>query len=389
MSETMYLQIPFTIIGIGGSRKVGKFIKELKLEPTKILIVTDRNVVEAGLINNMKSSLEEAGYRFDVFDGTKPNAPSSVVEKLSQIIRKGNYDFLIGVGGGSTMDTTKTVSVMAPNNATFQDIVDGKEMKKYLPKILVPTTAGTGSEWDEGAVVTDESIDLKRWNTVDHYLANGVIIDPEIALNLPSKVTAETGMDALCHAIEAYTRPKIEVIPEMFVEKSIKLVTENLRRAYTSDSQEVDARTNLAIAAALAMKGQMLSSYGIPHVIDSQVVRKVPSVTHGAAVSILLPYCMQYDLIALPEKYAKLAELMGEKVDGLSLLDAAQKSVDAVRRLSKDVGIPQGLKEVGITEADIPDMVDSVYKYRAEMLKSASVRDLTRNDLVQIFTAAL
>ena len=150
------------------------------------------------------------------------------VEKCIKVARSGDYGLLIGVGGGSTMDTTKAVRAVAPDDMTPQEFFGGQEVSKVLPMILAPTTAGTGSEWDEGAVITDEPIGQKRWIIKDYFLADAVVLDAELTLSLPKRVTADTGMDALAHAVESYISPEANIISDMFAEKAIKLVSDNL-----------------------------------------------------------------------------------------------------------------------------------------------------------------
>lgn len=387
MSGIIALRIPSTIIGMGSTHSIANLVKEFKA--AKILVITDEDIMKVGLINSIKLSLEEAGYKFDVFDGCRPNAPSSSVEKCSQVVKEGNYNLLIGVGGGSVMDTTKAVRVLAPNDMTLQDLFSGKEVNKVLPMILVPTTAGTGSEWDEGAVITDESIGRKRWIVRDYFLADVTVLDSELTLNLPKRVTADTGMDALAHAIEPYISPKANIISDMFAETAIKLVSDNLRLAYTRGSQATEARYKMSIAAAIGMKALIVASSSLAHALNFELSYKT-HITHGAAVALLLPHNMQFELRAAPERFAKIAELMGEKVDRLSSREAAQKAVEAVKRLSKDVGMAQTLSEVGITEADIPKFVDNLINFRPlKSIQDVSLRNVSREDLVQIYTAAL
>jgi len=313
MSGIVSLHIPHTLTGMGSSRNVSSLVREIK--PSNILIITDRNIAGAGLIDNVKLSLEEAGYLFSIFSGCQPDAPSSVVDGCSQVVREGNYDLLIGIGGGSTMDTTKVASVLAPDGLTFQDFMSGREYSRTLPVILIPTTAGTGSEWDEGAVVTDEIAGQKRWIIKEEFLARGAVLDPEMTLNLPRKVTADTGMDALSHAIESYLSPGANIISDLLAEMAMKLIAASLRQAYTRGNEAVEARYNMSLAAAVAMKAAMLGGASLAHALNNEISMKV-HVTHGAAVTILLPHVMQFELTAAPERFARIAELMGEEVTG-------------------------------------------------------------------------
>ena len=194
-------------------------------------------------------------------------------------------------------------------------------------------------------------------------------------------------MDALCHAIEAYFTPKANILSDMFAETAIKLIASNLREACAKGAQVIEARYIMSIAASLAIKA-IESGSGLAHKMNSELVVKA-HITHGAACTILIPHNMQFELEAAPQRFVRIAELMGEKVDGLSTREAAQKAVDAVKRLSKDVGMPQTLTEVGITEDDISGLVDNLFKFRLPMLQASTLRDVTRDNLVEIFRAAL
>ncbi len=364
MANSINVRIPNTIIGLGVISNIGDVAK--KFAPSRVLIVTDAGIVKAGIIDRIKPPLEKAGCKFDIFDGCEVEPSISCIEKLSQKIKTGKYDLLIGVGGGSAMDATKVASIIAANDGiSTYDLLDFKAAEKTIAKILVPTTSGTGSEWSASAVVADdkEGMVTKVIRTPQN-LANAVILDPELTINLPQRITADTGMDALTHAIEAYVSAKANIVSDMFAENAIKLISENLRPAYTKGSKNIEARYNMSIAASLAMVAVTMSSAGLVHFMNEPLGKKA-HISHGTACALLLPDIMEYNLIANPAKFARVAEFMGENINGLSVFDAATKSVEAVRRLIKDLGMPQKLSEIrgiGLTEADIPGMVEEVHK---------------------------
>lgn len=386
MLSNFFIYVPFTLAGMGRSTDIGGLVKELG--GTNVIIITDANAVKAGLIDNVKSSLEKVGCRFDIFDGCLPFAPVSIVEKCTQIVKNKNYDLLIGVGGGSIMDTVKAASIMAPNNMSFQDLVQRKPIKKVLTKILVPTTAGTGSEWSMVSVHHD---DMGEEIVIidNHLFANAVIIDPELTLSLPQEVTADSALDALIHAIEAYTSSTTNIIADTLAEAAIKLISDNLRFAYVKGSEHPEARYNLSIAASMAMCACAMNSAGMAHFLNPQIVKRV-HITHGKACILLLPYTMQFNLIACPARFAKIAELMGEKIEGLHIMDAAQKAMEAVKRISRDLGMPQTLSELGISETDIPQMADATITAPFfPLMQAQNPRAITREDIIRIYTAAL
>jgi len=205
-------------------------------------------------------------------------------------------------------------------------------------------------------------------------------------LNLPSRITGDTGMDALSHSIEAYTTWKANIVSDMYAEKTIQLVAENLRVAYAKGPKHTEVRYKLAIAAALGMQAVMSSASGIVHSMNYPIGIKA-HVTHGTAIALMLPHVMEYNLPGNPAKYAKIAQLMGENITGLSEMDAARKSVEAVRKLSRDVGMPQKLREVNIKKEDIPGFVDFLFEFQLYGMEN-NARDLTREDATKIFEAA-
>jgi len=385
------IKIPDTTIGLGAIGSIGDVAKSFA--PTKILIVTDAGLVKAGVLDAVKSPLEKADLNFDVFDGCKEEPPTSLVEELSQKVKAGNYDLLIGVGGGSSMDTTKVASLLAYTDMTINDYISvpfhGKIEGRILPKILVPTTAGTGSEWSIVAPVYEEKPVRKvyivhAWEN----LPDKVIMDPELTLGLPQRATADTGIDALTHAIEAYTSCTANVFSDMLAGTAIKLIAQNIRSAYAKGRQSADARYNMSVAAALAMSAVITGGIGLAHFMN-EILGPKAGISHGTAVGILLPAVMEYNLIANPAKFARIAEFMGEDISGLSILDAASESVEAVRMLTQDLNLPQRMSDVGITEADIPEMAKQTDAVDRPVIDLLNPRDASVDEIAMIFRAAL
>jgi alcohol dehydrogenase len=387
MLNTLSFQIPYTVMGPGSVSNIGGIVKGLK--STKVMITTDPGVRQARLIDKIESSLETVDCRFDIFDDCEPNAPVSVIEACSKKLTDGGYDLLVGVGGGSVLDTTKVASVIAANGLKALDLLPpGKPVEKVIPKILVPTTAGTGSEWSNLVNVTDESEGLKKLMQTNHFWPDAVILDPEMTRNLPQNITAETGIDALSHAIESYVSCMSNFVGDMFAEATIKLVAENLRPAYAKGYKNMEARYHMAIAASLGMKAGEISGTGLGHFIDSFIVSKV-HISHGAALTILLPHVMAFNLVAAPRKFARVAELMGEHVNGLPVMDAAKKSVEAVKRLAHDMGMIRKLSDVGISEADFPQLISDLFRLKSHPIETYNPRHATPEDVTAILKAAL
>ncbi len=385
MVDFVNLRIPGTVIGLGAINNIGDVIKQF--DPAKVLVVTDPGIVKAGIIDAIKLPLENVGCKFDIFDSCETEPSISSIEALGQYVRAGKYDLLIGFGGGSVMDTVKTVSLIAANDGiSVYDLINGQDVKKTIPKILIPTTAGTGSEWSIAAVVSDDKAGkmTKLILTPKNY-PDAVIIDPELTVNLPKKVTADTGIDALTHAIDSFTGIEANMMTEIFKGTAIQLIAENLPLVYARGNN-LEARYKMSVAAAFAMCGGGKPGLALVHFLGEPLGKK-SHITHGMTCALLLPHVMEFNLISNPGKFAKIAELMGEEVRGLSLLDAAAKSVEAVRRLIKDLGMPQKLSDastIKITEADIPAMVEEVHTKH-----KINPRDVSSEDITKLFEATI
>jgi alcohol dehydrogenase class IV len=388
MANIVNINIPRTVMGQGAVNCIGEIVREFS--PAKVLIVTDEGVTKAGLLNSITAVLEKDGHIFDLFAGCQPEAPLSIVEELTQKIRAEKYDLLIGLGGGSTMDTTKIASILATGSLSISELMEFKLAKMVVTKILIPTTAGTGSEWSNVAVVTDD-INVQPSQTriivSPQNFANAVIVDPETTLNLPKKVTADSGIDALIHAIEAYTSPLANTMSDMFAETAIKLVSGNLRRAYAQGNKDIQSRVNMATAASLAMYAVVLSSIGLAHMMNVPLGKKA-GILHGSACYILLPTVMEFNMVSNPAKYARVATLMGENIDGLSVPEAAAKSVEAVVKIATDLSMPQK-SDVKISDADIEAMVDELYQFQGPIINIQNPRQVTREDVKRLYLDVL
>lgn len=388
MAPFINVTIPDTTIGLGALSTVVDEAR--KFGAQKILIITDENLIKVGILEPITSSLEKAGLNFDIYDGCNPEPPVSIIEELTDKVRAGDYDLLIGVGGGSNMDTTKAVSILVHSGLKIWDVIGKIGMHiegRILPKILVPTTSGTGAEWSGVVIVYDDNHENEYMVMTSGILAEKVILDPELTKNLPAEITADSGFDALTHAIEAYTSRGANVFSDMMASTAIKLVSENLRHAYTKGSYDMNARYNMSLAAALAMNSMATGGLGICHPLNELIQTKT-HISHGKALAVLLPSVMEFNMSGNPDKFAKIAELMGEDITGLSLPEAAAKSVEAIKKLIRDLDLPQRMGDVGITEADLPGLAKEAYETRS-FLFGGNTRDVNESDLVYIFRLAL
>lgn len=386
LGRTFPVFIPDTLVGNDASRKLGDILSERGFRKT--LIVTDTGIVKAGLVEPIERSLRNNRVHHLIFDGCEPNGPTDVIIKCSEVLKEESCDSVIGLGGGSPMDTAKAASVLVTNKEDVHNFIGRDKIKTPgLFKALIPATAGTGSEWSDAAIVTDGRDGRKKPIFSRYMWADVVIIDPLMSLNLPPRTTADTGIDALAHAIEAYTGWKANTVSDMFAEKAIQLVSNNLRIVYAKGRKHIEARYNLCLAAAFGMAAHTSSSAGLVHSMNYPLTEKT-HVSHGTALALLLPHVMEFNLLACPSKYAKIAQIMGENITGCSPMEAAQKSVEAVRKLCLDVGMPQGMSQVGFKREFIADALDFLFEFQLYGMENNG-RDVTREDIVRIYEAAL
>jgi alcohol dehydrogenase class IV len=389
MPVIINVSIPDTTIGCGSINSIVDEVKRFGAK--KILIITDNQLVKKGIVDAVTSPLLKAGYGFEIYEGCKPEPPISVFNELTVKIKKGDYDLLIGVGGGSNMDTTKVASVIANSDMTIRDYINGGFIKGVtkgvLPKILIPTTAGTGAEWSFVAVIYEDNHENEYVVGSSQIYANKVIIDPELTRNLPARITADTGIDALSHAIESFTAKRANFFSDMLAGTAIKMIGENILVAYGEGEKNMDARYNMSCAAALAMNAAMSSGLNLAHFMNEFLQTKA-HVSHGTAVAILLPGVMEYNLEADLEKFARVAELLGVRISRKSAIEDAKKSVKVVRQIIKSLNLPQKMSEVGIIEAEIPEMAKKCYIAKKQLL-SNNPRNANEADIAQIYKAAL
>jgi len=355
---------PFKVIfRAGATAEVGNLIKEKGLKKT--LIVTDKGVVGAGAIKPIEESLKAAGIDYAIFDGVIANPVEATVDEGLDVYHKANADNIVAVGGGSSMDTAKSIGLVITNGgkAVDYDVVTGKSWppKNRMPYfIAIPTTAGTGSEATWCAVITIVAKEYKTTIAGEVVYPDVALLDPELSVGLPSAVTAATGMDALTHAIESYVARKEKTSPmtDMTSEKAIRLIAGSLRQA-VANGTNIEARGDMLLGSMLAGMSFTNGGLGLVHSLAHQL-GAIYNIPHGVANAMILPYVMEYNIISNPQRFADIAVMMGENIEGLSVIDAAAKAVAAVKRLSKDVGIGS-IADTGVEKSAIPKLAKAAY----------------------------
>lgn len=375
-----------TYFGVGAVKKVRETVKDFSA--FNVFIVTDRGVINAGLVAPLIEDLSSTRTKTSIFDETEPEPTVESIGKALEALEKaGDVDLLVAVGGGSVMDTAKCVNIVAINGGSILDYEDGIEnprpIRKLLPFIAIPTTAGTGSEASMWAVFIDTKRKLKTGAWDPKLIADVAILDPSMTRTMPPSLTAATGIDALTHAIEAYVSIYANPVTDAFSVQAIKLIAENLRTA-VKDGENMEARTNMILASFMAGSAFSNSSLGIVHTM-AEAMGGFYRIPHGITNALMLPHVMEFNLTANVEKFAKIAEFMEENVKNLDVNQASKKSVSAVKNLSKDIGLPQTLKEVGVKREDIPALVEIAYKWANE---SGNPREVSEEQLRELYKKA-
>jgi alcohol dehydrogenase len=374
-----------TVFGDGCITELGKRAKDAGLKHA--LVVTDPGIRAAGILDSVLASLDEAEVAHTVYENVTPNPTVPEVDGGVQAMKDAGADFVIGVGGGSAIDAAKGVAVTAQ--------MGGETSKEYLfgagktpfpsgmkTLFAIPTTCGTGSEISPAAVITDPETHYK------HLMLNCTpmvaILDPNLVAKMPPPITAATGMDALTHAIEAYTNPGNTPFTRMFATRAIQQISANLRTAVNGPDRPAALR-NMLYAADIA--GQSMSQglgqvHGLSHVVSGRI-----GTPHGVANAILLSQVLEYHNDFLADKLLEIAPLMGINAHGMAAKKAAQEVVANVRALRDDIKIPSKLSDVGMKESDIPQFVDDAQK--SQGLFIASPKPPTAEDLAAIYKSAL
>lgn len=379
-----YLMPSVNFFGPGCLEVIGKRAKILGGK--KALIVTDRfiNSISDGPVKKSIDYLKEEGIEAIVFDRVDPNPKDTNIYEGVNVFEKNNCDMIISIGGGSPQDCAKGIGIAHSHEGDICDYAGIETLENALPPIIaVNTTAGTASEITRHAVITNTKTKVKfvvvSWRNLPQISIN----DPLLMVGKPASLTAATGMDALTHAVEAYVSKDANPITDAAAIQSIKLIAQNLRQA-VANGENLEARENMAYASLLAGMAFNNGNLGYVHAMAHQL-GGLYDMPHGVANAMLLPHVCRYNMISNPQKFADIAEFMGENIEGLSVMEAAEKAIDSLFRLSSDVGIPTSLKEAGIKEEDIELMSENALK---DGNAFSNPRKGNEKEVAEIFKAA-
>lgn len=365
------------LFGFNTVNKVGELAR--KLGGKKALLVTDEGIVQMGFSDLVKEAMEKEGIKVQVFDKVEPEPHIETANVLYEAVRKESFDLVVGLGGGSSMDMAKLVSIAATNGQEPFELMEKKVVTQPpLKKILIPTTAGTGAEVSMFTVV---SVGKEKYFMGSPYAYPEVaIIDPGLTISLPPKITASTGIDALSHAIDSLMNKLANPFYDSLALSGIELIGKYLRKAH-SDGQDLEARYHMAMGATISMIAMSGTGALYSHSITYALAMFRP-MAHGIGCGISLAYTMAFNLPVIENRLALIARAMGGRIESLTARESGQNAVDAVYNLARDVEMPVSLKEIGFKHEEVPKMAEvCITRYP----RANNPRPMSKEECLNIF----
>ena len=376
LNETSYF-------GRGARKKLPEEIKARQFQ--KVLVVTDKSLLETGTVALVTDELDRNQINYVTYDGVKPNPTVQNVQDGLKVAKDNNIDCIVAIGGGSSIDTAKAITVIM-TNPEFSDVVslDGTAAtkNKALPLIALPTTAGTAAEVTINYVITDE-VRTKKMVCVDvHDIPVVAIIDPDLMQGMPQSIAASTGMDALTHAMEGYITKAGWLIPDMFHINAMSLIYKNLERA--ANDKDKKAVEKIGYAQYIAGMGFSNVGLGIVHSMAHSLGAYFDT-PHGVANALLLPHVLKFNGQVCPELFRNMGNAFGLDMSNTTDEEAVQKVVDAVKDLSVKLHIPQTLKEIGIPKEMLPTLAEQALH---DACTPGNPREVTKEDILALYNEA-
>jgi alcohol dehydrogenase len=385
----MQKQFSFTgarkiVFGSGSFDTLGSHVRELK--GTRPFIVLDRNLAKTDLRERILEILGKSGLKGSLFDRQVEAEPRlEVADRGVKAALKEKSDIVVGIGGGSAMDVAKAVAALAANGGKAEDFLGMNRVPgPGLPTIMIPTTAGTGSEVTFTAVFVRPDLKKKEGMNSPYLYPDLALLDPALTLTLPPVSTASTGIDALCHAIESFTSVNASPMSEMFSLEAIHLISSNLRTC-VHDGSNLEAREKMLLGSLYAGLGLANAGVGAVHSLSYPLGGKY-GVSHGLANTIMLPHVMAFNLQGALEKFTLIAEAMGEVIEGLPLREAAYFAVEAVQSLIEDCGVYTTLEDLNIPEEVFPELAEVAMTVVRPLENNP--RKLTLEDAIELYGEA-
>ena len=381
MSVSSFKSAHQLITGKGAAQSLAEQLQ--KLAVNNPLIVTDKGVRNSGTLTIITDQLPDNSYA--IYDNIPPEPEVSVVKACADIFKQGTHDGLVAVGGGSAIDIAKCVAVMTEHVGDLESLF-GENMvsQRNVPLIAIPTTAGTGSEVTNIAILSDPVAQIKRGIVSDFLLPDVAIVSPEMTLSCPSNVTAASGVDALVHAIEAYLSNFSSPITDALAIKAMTLIIHALPKAY-AEPDNLQAREDMATGSLMAGLAFGNAGVGAVHALAYPLGGRY-HISHGVSNALLLPYVMEYNKPVCLERFYDIAQAFGEPVHTLTQLESADRVMHRLRELCHEVAIPKNLSALNIPKADIPQLAEEAHNVK-RLLRN-NPRAPTVEDIAAIYQAA-
>ncbi|MBU3181041.1 lactaldehyde reductase [Clostridium psychrophilum] len=373
LNETSYI----------GAGAIGNIAAEVKTRGLKkALVVTDKDLIKFNVACKVTNLLKESGLDFDIFDGVKANPTINVVKSGIAKFKEIGADYLVAIGGGSSIDTAKAIGIII-NNPEFSDVrgLEGAAItkNKSVPIIAIPTTAGTAAEVTINYVITDEERKRKFVCVDPHDIPVIAVVDSEMMSSMPKSLTAATGMDALTHAIEGYITKGAWELTDTLHLKAIEIISRSLRSAVANEPK---GREDMALGQYVAGMGFSNVGLGLVHGM-AHPLGAFYDTPHGIANAVILPYVMEYNAGSTGEKYREVARAMRvPNVDDMSQDEYRKAAIGAVKKLSQDVGIPKTLKEIGVKKEDLGALAQSAM---ADACTPGNPRDTSVKEIFEVY----
>ncbi|MTI13986.1 L-threonine dehydrogenase [Sansalvadorimonas verongulae] len=368
-----------------GSTCLDESISDIRaLGLSKALVVTDKMLVDIGLVGQVTEKLGGAGITCEIFDGTKPNPTVKNVEDGVQKYQSSGCDCVISLGGGSPHDCAKGIALVASNGGSIKDY-EGVDVsaKPQVTLVCINTTAGTASEITRFCIITDESRHVKMAIVDKNTTPTMSVNDPSLMQGMPRSLTAATGMDALTHAVEAYVSTAATPVTDACALQAIELISTWLRTA-VFDGNNMEAREQMAYGQLLAGMAFNSASLGYVHAMAHQL-GGFYDLPHGVCNAVLLPHVQAFNARVCPEKLARVAAAMGVDISGISDREGADNALTEIQGLAMDIGIPDGLNELGVKEKDFPTLADNALKDACGLTNPIQA---TKEEIIEIFQGA-
>ena len=371
------------LFGLDAVKQLSDLIRDLG--GRRVFLVADPGLKNAGIISRISAILDRAKIPYILYDKVTPEPGLKLADQGLRLAQKNKADCVVGVGGGSALDIAKAISILLTNGGKAEDYLGlGKIKLQGVPKIMIPTTAGTGAEVTFTAVFINEKTNSKGGMNGDPLYPDAAILDPLLTLSLPPHVTAATGIDAFTHALEAFVSTQAHTISDMYALEAIGLISNNLRLAYANGTN-LEARSAMLLGSLLGGKALATAGVGLVHAM-AYPLGGMFNTAHGLANAVLLPYVVEYNIIGCPEKFATVAQIMGYETDGLPLHEAAHLAVEAIHQLNADIGIPNSLAALDIPANKIPEMAKIALTVTRPVENNP--RKPTEEDVIAVYEAA-